>query len=351
LFPRLAPTLNDPTDPEPLPTSHSLVVTAPTDLIVRPAPMLPGIVDLETERADAYARAARANNTQRAYMADWVIFTAWCEARGESALPTTAEVVRRFVAAEADAGKSPSTIERRVAAIGHFHRADNYVAPTAQPGAGKLRETLAGIRASKGSKKKRKAAADANVLEAMLAAFPGDGLRAVRDRAVLAIGMAAALRRSELVALTVDDIAIVAEGLRITIARSKTDQEQEGVEVAVPEGNRLRPKARLLDWMAAAGHSDGPLFRRLTRQDTVTDDPMSDRAVARLVQVAARKAGLDERQFGGHSLRAGFLTESAARGATIFKMQEVSRHRTVQILSEYVRSAELFKDHAGKGFL
>lgn len=343
--------MNDHTDPEPLSPSHSLVVKAPTDLVARPAPMLPGIVDHETERADAYARAARASNTQRAYLADWVIFAAWCEARGDCALPTSAEVVRRFVAAEADAGKSPSTIERRVAAIGHFHRAENSVAPTAQPGAGKLRETLAGIRASRGSKKKRKAAADATVLEAMLAAFPGDGLRAVRDRAVLAIGMAAALRRSELVALTVDDIAIVAEGLRITIARSKTDQEQGGAEVAVPEGNRLQPKARLLDWMAAAGHSNGPLFRRLTRQDTVSDDPMSDRAVARLVQAAARKAGLDERQFGGPSLRAGFLTESAARGATIFKMQEVSRHRTVQILSEYVRSAELFKDHAGKGFL
>lgn len=212
-------------------------------------------------------------------------------------------------------------------------------------------ETLAGIRASKGSKKKRKAAADANVLEVMLAAFPGDGLRAVRDRAVLAIGMAAALRRSELVALTVDDISIEAEGLRITIARSKTDQEQEGVEIAVPEGNRLRPKARLLDWMAAAGHDDGPLFRRLSRQHTLTNNPMSDRAVARLVQAAARKAGLDETQFGGHSLRAGFLTESAAHGATIFKMQEVSRHKTVQILSDYVRSAELFGNHAGSGFL
>ena len=83
----------------------------------------------------------------------------------------------------------------------------------------------------------------------------------------------------------------------------------------------------------------------------MTDDPMSDRAVARLVQAAARKAGLDERQFGGHSLRAGFLTESAARGATIFKMQEVSRHKTVQILSEYVRSADMFRNHAGAGFL
>lgn len=184
-----------------------------------------------------------------------------------------------------------------------------------------------------------------------IGAFPGDGLRAVRDRAVLAIGMAAALRRSELVALTVDDVELVSEGLRLQIGRSKTDQRQEGAQVAVLEGAGLRPKAHLLAWMAAAGHDEGPLFRRLTRGDEPTGEPMSDRAVARLVQAAARKAGLDERQFAGHSLRAGFLTESAARGATIFKMQEVSRHKTVQILSEYVRSAELFKDHAGAGFL
>ncbi len=350
--------MQDPTDPEPLPTSRALVVVDPaelvpvaTDLALRPTPTLPGIVDLETERADAYARAARADNTHRAYGADWTIFTAWCAERGDSPLPATAEVVRRFVAWEADRGRSPATIERRVAAIGHYHRAENLVAPTAQPDAGRLRETMAGIRNSRGGKKTRKRAADAGILEAMLGAFPGDGLRALRDRAVLAIGMAAALRRSELVALTVDDIELVPEGLRVIIGRSKTDQEQEGAEVAVLEGSRLRPKAHLLAWMAAAGHDDGLLFRRLTRSDELTDDGMSDRAVARLVQAAARKVGLDERQFAGHSLRAGFLTESAAQGATIFKMQEVSRHKTVQILSEYVRSADRFKDHAGRWFL
>jgi site-specific recombinase XerD len=336
-----------------LPASRSLAVVAPTDLTVR-APMallLPGLVDEETERADAYARAARAGNTQRAYMADWTIFTRWCAERGEPPLPTTAELVRRFVGWEAARGRSPATIERRVAAIGHFHRADGFVAPTAQAGAGRLRETMAGIRNTANRPVRRKSAADAAVLEAMLAAVPGDGLRALRDRAMLAIGMAAALRRSELVALAVDDIAIVPEGLRITIAGSKTDQARQGVVIAVPEGRRLRPKARLLAWMSAAGHADGALFRRLTRGDTIMEEAMSDRAVARLVQSAARNAGLDERQFAGHSLRAGFLTESAARGATIFKMQEVSRHKTVQILSDYVRNAELFKDHAGGGFL
>lgn len=343
-FRKKAPTiLLDPQHPTP--------PTPSADLALRPAPLLPRIVDRETERADAYARAARAGNTQRAYMADWAIFTHWCAERGECALPATAELVRRFVAHEADRGRSPATIGRRVAAIGYFHRVDEYVAPTAQPGAGRLRETMAGIRNAHAAPPRRKDAADAATLQAMLAAVPGDDVRALRDRAVLAIGMAAALRRSELVALTVGDVAIVPEGLRLTIGRSKTDQAGKGAVIAVPEGRRLVPKARLMAWLAAAGHDDGPLFRRLTRGDVPMAAPMSDRAVARLVQRAAAGAGLDPRQFAGHSLRAGFLTESAARGATIFKMQEVSRHKTVQILADYVRNAELFKDHAGAGFL
>jgi site-specific recombinase XerD len=292
--------------------------------------LLPDIVNEELDRADAYARPARSANTQRAYMADWLIFTAWCAERGECPLPTDPEVVRRFVGWEAGRGRSPSPIERRVAAMGHFHRAENLVAPTARPSAGKLRETMAGIRTTLGTKKRRKSAADAAVLQAMFGAIPGDGLRAVRDRALLAIGMAAALRRSELVALEVDDIALVPEGLRITIKASRTDPTAEGVEIAVPEGTRLRPKARLLEWMNLAAHSEGALFRRLTRGDELTGEGMSDLAVARLAQATARKVGLDERQFGGHSLRARFLTESAARGATIFKMQEVSRHKTVK---------------------
>jgi integrase len=168
---------------------------------------------------------------------------------------------------------------------------------------------------------------------------------------VLAIGMAAALRRSELVALAVDDIGLAPEGLQLFIGRSKTDQAGEGAVIAIPEGRRIRPKALLLEWMVAAGHEEGPLFRRLTRADGLTRQPMSDRAVARLVQRCAADAGLDPTQFAGHSLRSGFITEAARQGASIFKMQEVSRHKSVQVLSEYVRDAERFRDHAGERFL
>ncbi|MDB5713368.1 MAG: integrase, partial [Sphingomonadales bacterium] len=175
--------------------------------------------------------------------------------------------------------------------------------------------------------------------------------RAHRDRALLAIGMSAALRRSEIVAFTVSDVGLVDKGIELRIARSKTDQAREGVIVAIPEGNRIRPKALLLAWMAAAGHAEGFLFRRLTRGDELTGDAMSDRAIARLVQRCAALAGYDPAHYAGHSLRAGFLTEAAANRASIFKMQDVSRHKSVQVLSEYVRSAELFEDHAGAGFL
>lgn len=132
---------------------------------------------------------------------------------------------------------------------------------------------------------------------------------------------------------------------------SKTDQARDGVIVAIPEGNRIRPKALLLAWMAAAGHADGPLFRRLTRGNELTGDRMSDRAIARLVQSCAAAAGYDPSLYAGHSLRAGFLTEAANNRASIFKMQDVSRHKSVQVLSEYVRSAEMFEDHAGAQFL
>jgi integrase len=314
-------------------------------------PVLPAILHDKIEQAAAYAKAARAVSTRRAYASDWAIFTAWCDAHALISLPATPDVVAVFASDQASAGLNPATIGRRVAAIGHHHRAAGHPAPTALPTAGRLAEVLAGIRAEHGGAKRRKAPADAAALRNMLAAIPGDGLRAVRDRAILAIGMAAALRRSEIVALQVDDIAIVPEGLRLTITRSKTDRSGAGAIIAIPEGSRIRPKALLLAWMAAAGHGDGPVFRRLSRGDALTPAAMSDRAIARLVQQYASAAGYDPTHFAGHSLRAGFLTEGAAQGATIFKLQEVSRHKSIQVLSDYVRNAELFKDHAGQRFL
>lgn len=314
-------------------------------------PALPGVLREEIERAADYAKASRSPATLRAYESDWRAFTTWCGERDLTPLPAAPSVVAVFAGSEADRGINPRTIQRRVSAIAYFHRQAGEVPPASAPGSGRLVEVLAGIRRRHGRPRVRKRAADASALRHMLDTIKGDDLRSLRDRAILAIGMSAALRRSEIVAFAVDHVRLVPQGLELVIVRSKTDQDREGQLVAVPEGQRIRPKRLLLDWMASAAHVDGPLFRKLTRRGDLTESAMSDRAVARLVKTAAGKAGYDPSEYGGHSLRAGFLTEAANNRASLFKMQDVSRHKSMQVLSEYVRQAERFDDHAGANFL
>lgn len=314
---------------------------------------LPSLHHAEIATARRYADASRAASTQRAYASDWQRFSAWCLARGIETLPADPRAVAVFLSAEAQAGLAPLTVGRRLAAIGWMHRRAGFQPPQAREGAAAILEVMAGIRRSHGIAPVRKHAADADVLRDVLRAIAGDDLRSVRDRALLAFGMAGAFRRSELVALRFTDIERVPEGLRVTIQRSKTDQDGAGATIAIPEGRRLRPKALLDAWLERGGISDGFLFRRLVPgfAGGATASPMSDRAVARLVQLRVAQAGYVAADFAGHSLRAGFLTAAARSGASVFKMREVSRHKSMQVLADYVRDAELFRDHAGEGFL
>ena len=315
----------------------------------------PALTDAEIGTARRYADASRAASTQRAYESDWRRFAAWCAARNLDTLPADPRVVAVFLAAEAEAGSAPLTIGRRLAAIGWMHRRAGLQPPQKVQGAAAILEVIAGIRRSHGIAPVKKHAADADVLRDILHAIAGHDLRSVRDRALLSFGMAGAFRRSELVALRLEDVEWVKEGLRVTIRRGKTDQEGAGATIAIPEGRRLRPKARLDAWVQQGGVVDGFLFRRLIRgkaaEATVSVSPMSGRAIARLVQARVLAAGYDPAGFAGHSLRSGFLTAAARSGASIFKMREVSRHKSMQVLADYVRDAELFRDHAGEGFL
>lgn len=303
----------------------------------------------EVAAARGYADAARAAATRRAYAADWGIFATWCTQRGLPALPADPRAVAVFLAAEAGRGRAPATVGRRLAAIGDAHRRHGQAPPQARDD-GTLRDVLAGIRRRHGRPPARKHAADADVLRDLLRAIPGDDLRSVRDRALLAFGMAGAFRRSELVALRVEQLAREPRGLHVRFGRSKTDQEGMGAVIAVPDGPRIGPVRLLESWLARAGIAEGYVFRRL-RAGAATDQPMSDRAVARLVQAGAAAAGYDPRLFGGHSLRAGFVTAGARAGASVFKLKEVSRHKSTDVLAGYVRDARIFEGHAGEGFL
>jgi integrase len=154
-----------------------------------------------------------------------------------------------------------------------------------------------------------------------------------------------------LVALDLEDIEEVAEGLRITIRRAKTDQEGRGEVIAIPRGAVACPVVAVTAWLNAAEFRTGPVFRPVGKGDRVLASRLTDRSVAEIIKKHADRVGFAASEFSGHSLRAGFLTSAAARGASIFKMMEVSRHRSVDTLRGYVRDAELFRDHAGAHLL
>ncbi len=306
----------------------------------------------EIAAARGYRAKSKAANTLRAYQSDWKQFEAWCDERGLEPLPARPEAVATYLAALATAGRADSTITRHCAAIAWKHGQEGLVAPQVRDGRRVIVDTLAGIRREQRARPTaRKAAITATQLSAMMGAAAGEGSRAVRDRAILALGLAAALRRSELVALQLDDVDFEDRGLKLTLRHSKTDQDGEGQVIAVPVGKVLAPVARLQAWLAVRDRQPGPLFYQIDPQGRMTEQPMSDRSIARLIQKYAALAGLDSSGVGGHSLRAGFLTEASRSGATIAKMQEVSRHKKVEVLLGYVRSTELFDDHAGEGFL
>jgi site-specific recombinase XerD len=314
---------------------------APTDA---PAPSLPVS---EVEAASTYARAEKAKATQRAYKSDFAIFRAWCAERNASPLPATPASTATYLAWEAERGSKPSTIGRRVAAIRYAHKLAGLPLPTDDE---RVRATVRGIRRTHGAAPVKKAPATADRILRMVAANP-TSLSGLRDRALLLLGFAGAFRRSELVALDCEDVQETTEGLRVTIRHSKTDQERLGSTIAIPRGVAACPVMALRAWLDAASITSGPLFRPVAKGQRVQAARLTDRSVAKIVQAHAERVGFDPALFAGHSLRSGFLTSAAARGASIFKMMDVSRHRSVDTLRGYVRDAELFRDHAGAGLL
>jgi site-specific recombinase XerD len=318
-----------------------------TELPAVPADNLPAALAPDLDAAVSYAKAEKAQATRRAYGTDFRLFREWCDGKGVSALPASPETVAAYLAHGAGQNTKASTLGRRVAAIRYAHKLASLPTPT---DAEAVKATLRGIRRSIGAARVKKAPAVADRVKAMVRTCP-ETITGKRDRALLLLGFAGAFRRSELVALDVEHIQETAEGLRVLITSSKTDQEGEGVTIAVARGSDACPVRALRDWLEAAGIEAGPIFRPINKAGEVSNQRLTDRSVANIVKAYAGRAGLDEKMFAGHSLRSGFLTSAASNGASIFKMMDVSRHKSVDTLRGYVRDAELFKDHAGAGLL
>jgi integrase len=247
-------------------------------------------------------------------------------------------VIVAYLLLLAEARKSISTLERALAAIAAYHRLDGQLDPTNDE---HVRVVMKGIRYKLGTAAQKKAPVRLAVLEAMIGALAGDSLMSRRDRALLLVGYAGAFRRSELVALDVADAQI---GLMLTIRvrQSKTDQAKKGTSKFIPpiEGP-LCPVQALRTWLKAAEIQSGPLFRPIDRWGHVRDGRLTDKTVARVVKNAATRAGFEESQFAGHSLRSGFITEAASAGELSRDIMAQSGHQSEAVMRGYIQDAGL----------
>jgi integrase len=287
-----------------------------------------------SRRAAIYATRARGDGTRRTYRSAWRLYEAWCHSLGREPLAGDPDTIAMHVVHLADRGLAVSSIRVALAAIKTAHLLAGRALDLRHP---RLAMVVDGITRAKGIRPRHQAApAVPDVLRRMLATrrpspAPLSGARAAsvtraaivaRERAMLLVGFGAALRRSELVALSLGDVETVpGRGLRLTIRRSKTDQHGVGQAIAVwanPQDPGFCPLAALdawlahrrrapdLDWTASeAARAERPLFCAVTKAGTVTGVKLSDKAVARLVKQAALDAGLDPERYSGHSLRAG----------------------------------------------
>lgn len=330
-----------------------------TRALVPTADALPVTVEELAERARDYAAHARAENTARAYASDMKHFETWCSARGVPAMPTTAGVLTAYVTEFAPT-LAVSTLRRRLSAIREANRLAGHPVDTS---AGAFRDVWAGIRRKHGRPAAAKDALITVELRQAVEALP-DTLIGLRDRALLLVGFAGALRRSELVALDVGadaetSITETAEGLVIRLGRSKTDQSGQGVAIGVPYGSNPAtcPVRAWRAWTEAAEITTGPAFRSVDRHGNVGADRLTDRAVAMIVQRSvergAIKAGLSPeaaaekaKAFAGHSLRSGLATSAAANDAPGHLVQRHLRHAKFDTTARYIKAGEMFRKNA-----
>ncbi|MHB9134226.1 MAG: site-specific integrase [Armatimonadota bacterium] len=297
-------------------------------------------------RAREYAASSKAPATRKAYETDWQDFSDWCGYHGVDVLPAAPTHVATYLAELADAGKKASTIGRRAAAITHAHKLAGLSTPIRSA---EVQQALSGIRRQLGTAQFGKAPAITDDIRAMVDALPPDTLLGLRDRAIILLGFAGAFRRSELVALDVEDLEDAPQGLRVTLRRSKTDQEGAGRVVGIPHGTHEHtcPVRAIQAWQSAAGILSGSLFRGVNRHEQVLDR-LSDKGVARAVKRAALGAGLDPARYSGHSLRAGLATSAAAAGVEERVIMKQTGHRSERTVRRYIRDGSLFRENAAK---
>ena len=294
----------------------------------------PDVARLKQEAARLGSHAY-SENTRSAYAIDWADFEEWCADAGRVALPAKSQTVEWYIVDQLRT-HAIASIDRRLAAIASYHAEAGFESPLTRA----VRDVMRGARREKGTAQKSRAAlsvADLRKICRMLPASKSRGNRlAARNRAMMAVGFAGALRVSELLALEVRDIQFVRQGLIITVRRGKTDQEGKGRSIGVFYGKSAYccPVRTLRAWLKWRGSEPGRLW------------PMKARSFLDVIKGLVAKVGLDPKLYGSHSLRAGFVTAAATAGVDAALIMQRTGHRSVATVVKYVRPATLFSRDA-----
>ena len=293
-------------------------------------------------------QSSKANNTVRAYKSDFKDFGLFCIKNSLKNLPSEPKIVSLYLTYLASKDVKLSTIKRRLVSIGVIHKFKGHYLDTKHP---VIIENLMGIKRRKGIVQKGKKPILINNLKQILKTIDEEksaDIKKLRDKSIILIGFSGGFRRNEIVSLDYEDLDFVYEGLKITLKKSKTDQFGEGTVKAIPyfENNVYCPVTTLKRWINISKITSGALFRRFSKGSKLTLNRLTDQTVALLIKQYLIKAGIDSKNYSGHSLRSGFATSAAESGAEERSIMAMTGHKSTEMVRRYIKEANLFKNNA-----
>ena len=293
-------------------------------------------------------QSSKSNNTVRAYKSDFNDFGIFCSQNGFKSLPSEPKIVSLYLTHLSTKEIKMSTLKRRLVSIGVIHKLKGHYLDTKHPA---IIENIMGIKRRKGSYQKRKKPILISNLKRIINIIDEENneeIKKFRDRSIILIGFSGGFRRNEIVSLDCDDLDFVPEGLKINIKRSKTDQFGEGFVKALPyfDSTQYCPVVSLKKWLEISKIKSGPVFRRFLKGSKLSEKRLTDQTVALLIKAYLNLAGIDSKNYSGHSLRSGFATSAAESGAEERNIMAMTGHKSTEMVRRYIKEANLFKNNA-----
>jgi site-specific recombinase XerD len=291
---------------------------------------------------------SKAENTIKAYKSDFKDFGLFCAQNAFKSLPSEPKIVSLYLTHLSTKEVKMSTLKRRLVSISVIHKLKGHYLDTKHPS---IIENIMGIKRRKGSIQKGKKPILINNLKQIINVIDElkrEEIKKIRDRSIILIGFSGGFRRNEIVSLDFDDLDFVTEGIKINLKRSKTDQYGEGTVKGLPyfENSRYCPVLSIQKWIEISKISSGPLFRRFTKGSNLSENRLTDQTVALLIKEYLQLAGIDSKNYSGHSLRSGFATTAAESGAEERSIMAMTGHKSTEMVRRYIKEANLFKNNA-----